>query len=230
MPLVTDYFFARHRVSEQENRVTVACSASAGLCAGPRLPRAWSSYSPIMKWFVLESSTPHKGSGISAHAPRAARVRSACLAPCAERGHGFERLSAVLLETERGSPAKRVELKASRGRLTSPSSGRPPAGFASFRPPLMSDVRQHAVRALGFCGLACAVSSSAFARPHYLSLLIACASHALREGYRTATQEYSCGYFSHSARRSARSVALRATRELCAICVAGLFLLLAGHG
>ena len=26
-------------------------------------------------------------------------------------------------------------------RLTSPSSGRPPAGFASFRPPLMSDVR-----------------------------------------------------------------------------------------
>ena len=28
-------------------------------------------------------------------------------------------------------------------RLTSPSSGRPPAGFASLRPPLMSDVRQH---------------------------------------------------------------------------------------
>ena len=28
-------------------------------------------------------------------------------------------------------------------RLTSPSSGRPPAGYASFRPPLMSDVRSH---------------------------------------------------------------------------------------
>ena len=39
--------------------------------------------------------------------------------------------------------ARHGGLKPNACRLTSPSSGRPPAGFASLRPPLMSDVRQH---------------------------------------------------------------------------------------